>query len=107
MLYCTPVIVRRLSFVRGRSTPLTGSASLPGLSPLTTFDPTNVVIGEDYAKGLYEMVMYVKDRYGLPSIITETGAHAELLAKGGTYARLHRMQFAAQRGDTLVADAAT
>jgi subfamily B ATP-binding cassette protein MsbA len=39
--------------------------------------------------------------------ITETGAHAELLAKGGTYSRLHRMQFAAQRGDTLVADAAT
>jgi len=39
--------------------------------------------------------------------IVEAGSHAELLAKGGTYARLHRMQFAAQRGDTLVADAAT
>jgi ABC-type multidrug transport system fused ATPase/permease subunit len=39
--------------------------------------------------------------------IVEAGPHAELLAKGGAYARLHRMQFAAQRGDTIVADAAT
>jgi subfamily B ATP-binding cassette protein MsbA len=39
--------------------------------------------------------------------IVETGSHAELLAKGGTYARLHRLQFAAQRTDAFVADAAT
>ena len=54
-----------------------GAASLPGLSPLTTFDPTNVEIGEDYARGLYEMAMHVKTRYGLPSYITETGAQVQ------------------------------
>ncbi len=54
-----------------------GAATLPGLSPLTTFDPTNVEIGEDYPKGIYEMAMHVKTRYGLASFITETGAQVE------------------------------
>jgi beta-galactosidase len=59
------------------------SVSLPDLSPLTTFDPTNVELGEDYARGIYEMAMHVKDRYGLPSIITETGAQVQTDASLG------------------------
>jgi subfamily B ATP-binding cassette protein MsbA len=38
--------------------------------------------------------------------IVEVGSHAELLAKGGTYARLHRMQFAAAGSEAPKAAAA-
>ncbi len=58
----------------------TGTASLPTLSPLTTFDPTNLVLWEDYPKGLYDMELHVKARYGLPMYVTETGTDA---APGG------------------------
>lgn len=51
----------------------TGGASLPDLSPLTTFNPLTIEPWEDYPRGLYEMQLHVKERYGLPSIVTETG----------------------------------
>lgn len=57
-----------------------GSAALPTLSPLTTFDPTNLVLWEDYPKGIYDVQLWVKERYGLPMYITETGTDA---APGG------------------------
>ncbi|MFO0596150.1 MAG: family 1 glycosylhydrolase [Myxococcaceae bacterium] len=53
-----------------------GSASFPTLSPLTTFDPFSLELWEDYPKGLYEMELQVKNRYGLPSYVTETGTDA-------------------------------
>ena len=43
-----------------------GTPTFPTLSPLTTFDPTNLVLWEDYPRGLYDMELHVKDRYGLP-----------------------------------------
>ena len=52
------------------------SATFPTLSPLTNFDPiafSNGVVYSDDPKGLYEMVMFVKNRYGLPVIVTENG----------------------------------
>lgn len=46
----------------------------PEFSPLTTFNPATMIPWETYPKGLYEMAVLVKDRYGLPAIITENGA---------------------------------
>lgn len=60
-----------------------GSASLPTLSPLTTFDPTNIVLFEDYPKGLYEIAVLIKDRYKLPSFVTETGAQVQTDSAAG------------------------
>lgn len=57
--------------VVGTTTPF-----LEELSPLSTFDPFKVQMGEDYAKGIYEMAMVVKD-LGLPSMITENGLPIE------------------------------
>ena len=78
----------RLDFVGinyyGRTTVTgTGSASLPTLSMLTTFDPTNIVLFEDYPKGLYEIALHIKDRYGLPSFVTETGAQVQTDSAAG------------------------
>ena len=78
----------RLDFVGinyyGRTTVTgTGSASLPTLSMLTTFDPTNIVLFEDYPKGLYEIALHIKDRYGLPSFVTETGAQVQTESAAG------------------------
>lgn len=53
-----------------------GSPSFPTLSPLTTFDPTALELWEDYPKGIYDIEMHVKDRYGIPMIVTETGTDA-------------------------------
>ncbi len=53
-----------------------GTPSFPSLSPLTTFDPTALELWEDYPKGLYDLELHVKDRYGIPMIITETGTDA-------------------------------
>ncbi len=51
------------------------TAILPGLSPLTTFNPLTLEPWENYPKGIYEMVMKVKE-LGLPTIITENGTSA-------------------------------
>ncbi|MFT7620993.1 MAG: beta-glucosidase/6-phospho-beta-glucosidase/beta-galactosidase [Myxococcota bacterium] len=51
----------------------TEAPSLPDLSPLTTFDPLNMTLWENYPKGLYEMLMLVETEFGLPSIVTENG----------------------------------
>lgn len=51
-----------------------GSAAFPTLSPLTTFDPTDVSPWEDYPQGIYDMEKYATEHYGLPVYITETGA---------------------------------
>ncbi|MFT3836594.1 MAG: family 1 glycosylhydrolase [Myxococcaceae bacterium] len=52
----------------------TDSASLPELSPLSNFNPLTLQVWEDYPRGIYEMSMHVHDRFGLPVIVTETGA---------------------------------
>jgi len=51
----------------------TGAPTLPTLSSISDFNPLTIEPWEDYPKGIYEMAMTVKDRYGLPSFITETG----------------------------------
>ena len=53
-------------------------SNLPDLSPLANFDPLTLNLWEDYPRGLYEMALHVKDRWGLPCIITETGANDTL-----------------------------
>lgn len=54
----------------------TGTPSFPTLSAISTFDPTALELWEDYPKGLYDVEMHVKDRYGLPIYVTETGTDA-------------------------------
>jgi beta-galactosidase len=53
----------------------TDSPSFPTLSPLTNFDPTALMQSaySDDPKGLHEMVLHVKERYGLPVYVTENG----------------------------------
>jgi beta-glucosidase/6-phospho-beta-glucosidase/beta-galactosidase len=51
----------------------TGAATLPALSPLTTFDYTALEVWEDYPQGIADMATHVHTRYALPSYITETG----------------------------------
>ncbi len=53
----------------------TDTASLPELSPLSSFNPLTVEPWEDYPRGIYEVALHVKDRFNLPCIITETGAN--------------------------------
>ncbi len=50
----------------------TEQASLPALSLLTTFNPWDLQLWEDYPRGIYEMAMVAKE-YGLPCYITENG----------------------------------
>lgn len=81
-------LANRLDFIGinyyGRTTVAgTGSASLPDLSPLTTFDPTSITLFEDYPKGLYEIATSFKERYGLPMYVTETGAQVQTDAAAG------------------------
>ncbi len=53
----------------------TADPSFPTLSPLTHFDPLTLVPFTDEPQGLYDVLMWAKDRYHLPMIITETGAN--------------------------------
>lgn len=48
-------------------------AALTELSPLTTFNPLSLTLNDEYPKGMYETIKYVKDTFGLPVIITENG----------------------------------
>lgn len=50
------------------------SAAFPTLSPLTTFDPTDISPWEDYPQGIGEMAQHLTTRYRLPVYVTETGA---------------------------------
>ncbi len=49
-------------------------ATLPRLSPLTTFNPLSLIINYDVPSGIYEALTLVQDRYpDLPLYITENG----------------------------------
>lgn len=61
----------------------TDAPVLPDLSPRTRFNPITLQAFEDYPRGLYEMAMLAKDRYHLPSIVTETGAQVQTDAAAG------------------------
>lgn len=52
----------------------TAQPSFSRLSALTTFDPTTLVPFTDEPEGLHDALLWVKSRYGVPVIITETGA---------------------------------
>jgi beta-glucosidase/6-phospho-beta-glucosidase/beta-galactosidase len=51
----------------------TSKESIPGLSPLATFNLASLELWEEYPEGLYQSLMLVEERYGLPSIVTENG----------------------------------
>jgi len=57
----------------------TDTAAFPTLSPLTNFDPIALSASTwvDDPKGIYEMAMHLKSRYGLPLIVTENGTAVE------------------------------
>ena len=50
-----------------------GSPILPDFSPLLTINPLTIIPWEDYPRGLFEMAVLVKERYGVPIIVTENG----------------------------------
>ncbi|MCG3174212.1 MAG: Beta-glucosidase A [Myxococcota bacterium] len=52
----------------------TKDATLPALSPLTTFNPLQIKYNPVYPKGIKEMIEFVRNEYKLPVIITENGA---------------------------------
>ncbi|MDP2272206.1 MAG: glycoside hydrolase family 1 protein [Archangium sp.] len=54
----------------------TDTASLPLLSSISNFDPFSLELWEDYSKGIYDIQMFVKERYAIPMMITETGTDA-------------------------------
>lgn len=54
----------------------TDTATLPQLSSISNFDPFTLELWEDYPKGIYDIQLFVKDRYAIPMIITETGTDA-------------------------------
>jgi beta-galactosidase len=45
----------------------------PDLSPLTTFDPFQLQVWEDYPEGLYDMLRIATQDLGVPVIVTENG----------------------------------
>jgi len=49
---------------------------LPGLSPLTTFDPLTIEQDEVYPRGIYELVTLVHQQFDLPVMITENDGTA-------------------------------
>jgi len=49
---------------------------LPGFSPLLTLNPLTLVMDEIYPKGIYDMTLYLHDRYGLPVIVTENNGQS-------------------------------
>jgi beta-galactosidase len=55
--------------VSGTSAPV-----FPSLSSLSTFDITDLTLWEDYPKGMYDVMVHVKNRYAIPMYITETGS---------------------------------
>ncbi|MBL9038657.1 MAG: glycoside hydrolase family 1 protein [Archangium sp.] len=50
-----------------------GGPIFPTLSPLTTFDPLELALWEDYPLGLADVIRHVRQRYGVPMYVTETG----------------------------------
>ena len=65
---------------------------LPRFSPLTTFNPFELIGWEDYPMGLYEMATVVYLDLNLPSVISETGTPVEAGAEGETYQSQYLMQ---------------
>lgn len=51
----------------------TNFAYLPDLSPLTTFNLLTIQLWEEYPRGIYDMLTKVRDDFGLPTVVTETG----------------------------------
>jgi beta-galactosidase len=51
----------------------TESAIFPTLSPLSNFDATSLNVFQDYARGIYEVLLHIKNRYQIPTYISETG----------------------------------
>lgn len=47
-------------------------------SPLLTLNPFELEQGQPFARGIYDMLLYVRDRYDLPVYVTENGTYPEL-----------------------------
>ncbi len=52
----------------------TPTSFFPDVSPLLTFNPIGLTYDYAYPKGIYEVLMFAKQRYGVPMYISETGA---------------------------------
>lgn len=76
----------------------TAEPQLPAVSSLSTFDVTDFkVVASEEPQGLYEVVTHVKDRYGLPIVITENGV-ADVDDASGFMVR-HLAELARARAD--------
>ncbi len=52
------------------------SPAFPQLSPISNFNPLTIEVWEDYPKGIYDVLMFAQQRYGIPTYIAETGTDA-------------------------------
>jgi beta-glucosidase/6-phospho-beta-glucosidase/beta-galactosidase len=55
-----------------------------------------VTVWEDYPRGIYEMLMHVKERYGLPTVIAENGTDKMSEGDAGTSFLLRNLQWVRQ-----------
>jgi len=81
----------------------TQSAMLDSFSPLTTFNPFNLVFDWDHDRGIERVITDAWERYGIPLRVTENGAQDPGDSLGSDYFVRHllRLRAAAEAGADL------